>query len=267
MPPDDLLPAQRQAVTFTGGALLVLGAAGTGKTRVALRALSLARRAGPAARPDRRHRAVARAGPTRCATWLERGTRPGLRRAGRGHARPAGHAAPERGHGRTGHARSDARSQRALRPADGADRRAAAGAPRLRRQRPGAADRLRAPDRPPQGPPDRRRGLRPLGGRRWTTGPSPGRRHWSASSPRSTAPTSGSWPRPACATPATCCPMRLRLIRERPATVRRFDHVLVDDAHELEPAPGRLALELAAGRITAAADPVLGGLPARRGRR
>src|SRR4051794_6798988 len=32
--PEDLLPAQRQAVTFTGGSLVVLGAAGTGKTRV-----------------------------------------------------------------------------------------------------------------------------------------------------------------------------------------------------------------------------------------
>src|SRR5207302_6347103 len=31
---DDLLPAQRQAVTFVGGPLLVLGGAGTGKTRV-----------------------------------------------------------------------------------------------------------------------------------------------------------------------------------------------------------------------------------------
>ncbi len=51
----------------------------------------------------------------------------------------------------------------------------------------------------------------------------------------------------------------LRLIRERPATVRRFDHLLVDDAHELDLAPTRMALELAAGRITAAADPVLGG--------
>jgi DNA helicase II / ATP-dependent DNA helicase PcrA len=52
----------------------------------------------------------------------------------------------------------------------------------------------------------------------------------------------------------------LRLIRERPAAASRFDHVLVDDAHELAPAAARLALELSAGRITAAADPVLGGL-------
>jgi DNA helicase-2/ATP-dependent DNA helicase PcrA len=51
----------------------------------------------------------------------------------------------------------------------------------------------------------------------------------------------------------------LRLIAERPSAARRFDHLLVDDAHELEPASARLARELGAGRITAAADPVLGG--------
>ena len=53
----------------------------------------------------------------------------------------------------------------------------------------------------------------------------------------------------------------LRLIRERPATAGRFDHVLVDDAHELSPAGARLAVELSRGRITAAADPVLDGFP------
>jgi DNA helicase II / ATP-dependent DNA helicase PcrA len=50
----------------------------------------------------------------------------------------------------------------------------------------------------------------------------------------------------------------LRLIRERPATVGRFDHVLVDDAHELAPASAQLALELSSGRITVTADTVLG---------
>src|SRR2546423_15704597 len=34
MAPDDLLPVQREAVTFAGDALVVIGAAGTGKTRV-----------------------------------------------------------------------------------------------------------------------------------------------------------------------------------------------------------------------------------------
>jgi DNA helicase-2/ATP-dependent DNA helicase PcrA len=55
----------------------------------------------------------------------------------------------------------------------------------------------------------------------------------------------------------------LRLIRERPSTARRFDHVLVDDAHELDPAPAQLIRELAGGRVTAAADPVLGGFALR----
>ena len=52
----------------------------------------------------------------------------------------------------------------------------------------------------------------------------------------------------------------LRLIRERSSTERRFAHILVDDAHELDPAGARLVRELAPGRVTAAADPVLGGL-------
>ncbi|MFL5822840.1 MAG: PD-(D/E)XK nuclease family protein [Solirubrobacteraceae bacterium] len=50
----------------------------------------------------------------------------------------------------------------------------------------------------------------------------------------------------------------LRLIAERPSAARRFDHLLVDDGHELDPAPARLARELGSGRITVAADPVLG---------
>ncbi|HZU60796.1 MAG TPA: ATP-dependent DNA helicase [Solirubrobacteraceae bacterium] len=50
----------------------------------------------------------------------------------------------------------------------------------------------------------------------------------------------------------------LRLIAERPSA-RRFDHVLVDDAHELDPGPARLTTELSARGITVAADPVLGG--------
>jgi DNA helicase-2/ATP-dependent DNA helicase PcrA len=51
----------------------------------------------------------------------------------------------------------------------------------------------------------------------------------------------------------------LRLLAERPAATRRFDHVLVDDAHELDPAGARLATELSPQRITVAADPVLAG--------
>ncbi len=50
----------------------------------------------------------------------------------------------------------------------------------------------------------------------------------------------------------------VRLISERPSTANRFDHVLVDDAHELDPAPGRLIRDLGADRVTATVDPVLG---------
>jgi DNA helicase II / ATP-dependent DNA helicase PcrA len=51
----------------------------------------------------------------------------------------------------------------------------------------------------------------------------------------------------------------LRLLSERPAAAERFDHVLVDDAHELDLAPARLATALSPERMTVAADPVLGG--------
>ncbi|HZU60608.1 MAG TPA: ATP-dependent helicase, partial [Solirubrobacteraceae bacterium] len=51
----------------------------------------------------------------------------------------------------------------------------------------------------------------------------------------------------------------LRLLGERGAVTRRFDHVLVDDGHELDLAGRRLATELSPQRITVAADPVLGG--------
>jgi DNA helicase-2/ATP-dependent DNA helicase PcrA len=51
----------------------------------------------------------------------------------------------------------------------------------------------------------------------------------------------------------------LRLIAQRPSAGQRFDHVLIDDAHELDPAPARLAAALSPERLTVAADPVLGG--------
>ena len=47
----------------------------------------------------------------------------------------------------------------------------------------------------------------------------------------------------------------LRVVRERPATVERFEHVLVDDAHDLDLASATLSRAVAASRLTAAADP------------
>ena len=47
----------------------------------------------------------------------------------------------------------------------------------------------------------------------------------------------------------------LRVVRERPALARRFEHVLVDDAHELDLASATLTRAVAGSRLTAAADP------------
>jgi DNA helicase-2/ATP-dependent DNA helicase PcrA len=51
----------------------------------------------------------------------------------------------------------------------------------------------------------------------------------------------------------------LRSIRERAALADRFAHVLIDDAHELEPGSASLVRQLGGARLTAAADPVRGG--------
>jgi DNA helicase II / ATP-dependent DNA helicase PcrA len=48
----------------------------------------------------------------------------------------------------------------------------------------------------------------------------------------------------------------LRLVRDRPRAGRRFDHVLVDDAHDLDLASATLARAVAGDRLTVAADPV-----------
>jgi DNA helicase-2/ATP-dependent DNA helicase PcrA len=50
----------------------------------------------------------------------------------------------------------------------------------------------------------------------------------------------------------------LRTIRDRPALTERFEHVLLDDAHELEPAAASLARELGGRRLWATADPARG---------
>jgi DNA helicase II / ATP-dependent DNA helicase PcrA len=51
----------------------------------------------------------------------------------------------------------------------------------------------------------------------------------------------------------------LRLVRDRPTAAARFDHLLVDDAHDLDLASATLIRELAGSRLTAAADPARAG--------
>jgi DNA helicase II / ATP-dependent DNA helicase PcrA len=47
----------------------------------------------------------------------------------------------------------------------------------------------------------------------------------------------------------------LRVVRDRPVVARRFEHVLVDDGHDLDLAAATLTLALAGARLTVAADP------------
>ncbi|MGZ4253980.1 MAG: ATP-dependent helicase [Solirubrobacteraceae bacterium] len=47
----------------------------------------------------------------------------------------------------------------------------------------------------------------------------------------------------------------LRRVREQPGVAKRFEHVLIDDAQELDLAPASLALEVAGTGLTAAGDP------------
>jgi len=51
----------------------------------------------------------------------------------------------------------------------------------------------------------------------------------------------------------------LRVARDRPVAVSRFEHVLVDDAHDLDLASATLTRAVAASRLTAAADPARAG--------
>ena len=50
----------------------------------------------------------------------------------------------------------------------------------------------------------------------------------------------------------------LRVVNERPAVARRFEHVLVDDAHDFSLASATLARAVGGSRLTVAADPVRG---------
>src|SRR6185312_1656991 len=47
----------------------------------------------------------------------------------------------------------------------------------------------------------------------------------------------------------------LRRVREQPGVAKRFEHVLIDDAQELDLGPASLALEVAGPGLTAAGDP------------
>ena len=51
----------------------------------------------------------------------------------------------------------------------------------------------------------------------------------------------------------------LRVVRERPTVAKQFEHVLVDDAHDLDLASATLSREVAGSRLTAAADPARAG--------
>ena len=91
---------------------------------------------------------------------------------------------------------------------------------------------------------DRRR-LRALGAVARGEPKDPPRPRSSTSSPRSIAPTSGCSPRPGRATTATSFATPCGVLREQPRRARRFEHVLIDDAQELDLAPATLALEVA----------------------
>jgi DNA helicase II / ATP-dependent DNA helicase PcrA len=56
----------------------------------------------------------------------------------------------------------------------------------------------------------------------------------------------------------------LRVVCERPAAAQRFEHVLVDDAHDLDLAAATLSRSVAGSRLTAAADPSRAGRRLRR---
>ena len=129
-----------------------------------------------------------------------------------------------------------------------------------------AARRLRAPDRPAQGRADRRRGLRRVGGR--GLGGDPSQAASSASSPRSTGRTSGCSPRRGARDAGDLIRDALRCVREQPGVARRFEHVLIDDAQELDLAAASLAREVGGAGPDGGRRPVAGAaaLPRRRRR-
>jgi DNA helicase-2/ATP-dependent DNA helicase PcrA len=54
----------------------------------------------------------------------------------------------------------------------------------------------------------------------------------------------------------------LRAVRERPPLADRFEHLLLDDAHELDPAPAALVRALGGAGLTATVDPARGSFDA-----
>ena len=259
--PEDLLPAQRQAVTFTGGPLVVLGAAGTGKTRVIAERFRWLVDQG--FRPER----IALIAPSQSRAdalreWLERGLSEGYDKLAVG--TPADLA--------TLILQAAAGSVDALNPTLQASERFALLMERIDElplERHDFGGSARALLTGFVGRIDRLKSHL-IGAEdyaRWASAlddtSEPGRaaleREFSEVYRAHERILSEAGARDA----GDLLRDALRLIAERPSEARRFDHVLVDDGHELEPAPARLARELGAGRITGAADPVLGGFAIR----
>ena len=232
----DLLPAQREAVTFRGGPLLVLGGAGTGKTTVIEARFQWLVELG--CRPERiavltPSAARADALRERLEGALERGYEQ-LYVVGPGRAR----GARARGGGGGG-GRLDARAGRPAGDAARADRRAVAASTTTSGAAPTRCSAGSCAGSTAQGRAGRRRGVRGVGAALLDPGPT---RRSSASSPRSTRPTSGCWPRRARSTPATWSWARCGVPPSGAVAAAGFDHLLIDDAQELDLAAARLAL-------------------------
>ncbi len=161
---DGLSPAQRAAASHAAGPLLLVGGAGSGKTRTLVARFAWLVEQGEAPEAILALRAL-RARGRRAAARRRARDRAALRGACR-HDGPCvlrAAAARAGARGRQRPLRGRRRARRPARDAAGADRRADDPPPRLPRQPGGAADRLPAPHRPSQGRADRPGGLRAVG--------------------------------------------------------------------------------------------------------